>query len=1284
MNNTKEQFLLQWNTRSVVSHWAEFKQYIINKKPLIAAIQETYFLDSDAYNYNFNIRGYSLYWNNVNSKPRRGGSALYISNKLIHTQIKYNSPLNYVAATVKIAQRDINVVSIYLSPSEEFNEQQLDNFVQQIPSPKIIIGDFNAQHRAWGCDTDTTRGTRLLKVTDKHDLICINNSTPTCYTLRQGKQILSVIDLAFVSQDIVTMFTSHVQIDTYFSDHFPIHINVETLTHTNPTRIPKWNLRKADWDSFREHVDTCINNSRSTISNTSNIRNTQDTISNTSNVSNTQVNISNSNVSDTDPMTTFLNTVRVAAETNIPKTRENPEYKHAPWWNIECQHAIAKRRRALRRCRKCPCIKHEKELREAQRNTKAVIQEAKKNGWETFSSNFNRFTPLSKIWSMIKCFKNKHTPTYKLPYLVINNQHFSQPKEVATQFALHFASISSHNNYTSTQHNSLDNIIQTHIDIPDAVDHYNHLFTEYELKLAITKCGNTSVGPDDLAYPFFKQLSQQSITEFLKLINSLWVNGDFPNEWRESILIPIIKKNKIQTDPASFRPISLSSCASKIVERMVNNRIRVYLEANNILSKHQNGFRPAHSTADNILHIIDNIQHAFLNNQVVAALFLDLKAAFDKVHHTALKIKLKQVGIQGRMYTYISNFLQNRSIKVRIGNEYSDNVAMEHGVPQGSPLSPTLFLILINDVFQNINNATFNIKYSMYADDLAIWTCHHSVDQAAHRLQIAVNEISKWCNKWGVQIAPNKSATMTFSHQQKHIKPRIPISINGEIIPIVNHFKYLGITLDRRLTFAEHINDLIQRCARRINIIKCIAGTDWGADRRTLARLYTSLIRSVLDYNAFLLINISNTLVTKLETIQNASLRIITGALKTTPIMNLQIDANFPSLQRRREYQLLRFYGKSLSRPRTTSFEIFTNLPTEEMITHRQFKYPTIRLKIKQLLRDLKISPPNLTQTPPLREFWMLPDIDTEILFDDNKKDITKQEILNIFHQYKEEYNHFEYIYTDGSKSEEKTGAAFYHRGFSQSFRLSNLHSVYSAELHAISLALSYCINKKFQQAIICTDSNSATQALAQKHNNAHPTVHQINNKIQQITNMGKTIKILWIPGHVGIHGNEKADEAAKLSLQNPERNNIPIPLNDFLSLIHEKHLQSVQFDWDVNPHPFLHPIKPKAQYWPSTNQNTRRKETILARLRTGHTRLTHSYITDGETPTACQTCNRRYNVKHVLLHCPQYDGARQKLIRHANAKHETFNLQFILGDCQENIELLFSFLEETKLEHFI
>ena len=121
--------------------------------------------------------------------------------------------------------------------------------------------------------------------------------------------------------------------------------------------------------------------------------------------------------------------------------------------------------------------------------------------------------------------------------------------------------------------------------------------------------------------------------------------------------------------------------------------------------------------------------------------------------------------------------------------------------------------------------------------------------------------------------------------------------LNNQIIPQVKTFKYLGLTLDRRLTFNAHIENLKKRCSRRINVLKCIAGREWGADRRTLLRLYTSLIRPILEYNAFLFSDISQTLSLKLESIQNTSLRIITGAFKTTPIINLNVETNIPPLQ---------------------------------------------------------------------------------------------------------------------------------------------------------------------------------------------------------------------------------------------------------------------------------------------------------------------------------------------------------------------------------------------------
>ena len=210
------------------------------------AIQETRFTDTDLDKDRLTLFGYSLYCDNVNTKPRRGGSALYVSNNLLHYQIFFDSPLNYVAINVKFAQREMLVISIYLPPSVTFREQ-LDQLLQQISSPCLILGDFNAHHLAWGCHTTNTRGTSLHSLLDKHHLVYLNDATPTYQCYRAGQASSSVIDLSLASPQIATSFTSEVQHDRYFSDHYPIHLILEIPSgQTNFNFLPRWNFNRAD------------------------------------------------------------------------------------------------------------------------------------------------------------------------------------------------------------------------------------------------------------------------------------------------------------------------------------------------------------------------------------------------------------------------------------------------------------------------------------------------------------------------------------------------------------------------------------------------------------------------------------------------------------------------------------------------------------------------------------------------------------------------------------------------------------------------------------------------------------------------------------------------------------------------------------------------------------------------------------------------------------------------------------------------------------------------------
>ena len=777
MNSSHPEFFLQWNTSSLISHWGEFKNYILHNKPLIAAIQETHFIDSDSVNYNFNIRNYCLYTDNVNSTHRRGGSALYVSNTLFHHQINLDTTLNVVAIKVKIAQLDLTVLSVYLSPSSQISPDLIFELFSQISTPCLILGDFNARHITWGCTNNNTRGTQLYNIMNDLNLIHINNLLPTCTQVRNGQASHSVIDLAITNPRIATLFTQYIADDTLFSDHFPIHYQLEVPSgQANFNFLPRWNFRKADWTSFQNHIDASISSS------------------------------------PPPDINSFLNQILASAHQNIPHTHPPSGHRNAPWWNSECQRAVALRRRAMRAFRRCICREHDEQARRARFEAGEIIEKAKKEGWESFSNNFNRFTPISKIWSMIKCFSNKIAPRYKIPHLHINNIHYLLPLEAATQFAQHYASVSSSQQYTQQLTTTLDSTLANLSFHSDNTERYNSPFTLHELTLAIQKSGDTSVGPDQIAYSFFKNLSESGLTTLLTTLNHLWENNTYPSSWRSSTLIPILKPRKTPSDPCSYRPISLTSCASKIVERMVNGRIRTYLDSNNLLSAHQNGFRPGRSTSDSLVQLIDSVQRGFQAKSYTIAVFLDLKSAFDKVNKTALLIKLHNTGFRGRLANFVQGFLKDREFNVRCGNTYSPTFKQDHGLPQGSVFSPTLFLIMINDLFTSVSP---DIKYSIYADDVTIWFTHYYISAARTEIQMALDQIEIWCRKWGLLLSPQKTVALIFYHNMPNKLPRDPLTVNGTTIEYVKKYKYLGVTLDRALNFSKHFEDIQRRCSKK-------------------------------------------------------------------------------------------------------------------------------------------------------------------------------------------------------------------------------------------------------------------------------------------------------------------------------------------------------------------------------------------------------------------------------------------------------------------------------------
>ena len=252
--------------------------------------------------------------------------------------------------------------------------------------------------------------------------------------------------------------------------------------------------------------------------------------------------------------------------------------------------------------------------------------------------------------------------------LSVNGRIIDDTLEVGNVLGQYFSSISSHENYPESFRARAESIARTLPDFEsDNSECYNELFTTSELTASIQRCGNTSMGPDKLHYGFFKHIEKTHYDAILKLFNAIWEDGWFPADWSHSYIIPILKPGKPASDPQSYRPIQLTSCMGKIMERMIAERLKWYIENQGMLSNYQCAFRRARCTADHIVRLESEIRHGFCYHKYTLAVFLDFKSAYNLVSTSALLLKMHSLGFRGRLMNFVQNYLSGRTFQVKSG-----------------------------------------------------------------------------------------------------------------------------------------------------------------------------------------------------------------------------------------------------------------------------------------------------------------------------------------------------------------------------------------------------------------------------------------------------------------------------------------------------------------------------------------------------------------------------------------------------------------------------------------
>ena len=533
-----------------------------------------------------------------------------------------------------------------------------------------------------------------------------------------------------------------VHTDRLGSDHFPICISYpEDISRVEPSHT--YNIKKADWNLYTRYAN----------------------IQTDTNSTNTDSKYSN-----------ILNGIKHAADLSIPKHSPyiNGKIK-VPWWTTECRTALNQRNKTFRHFKNHPTQENFINYKKAQAEAKKVIKEAKRKSWREFISNINRNTTRADCWNTIRVIKGKKCKV-GARYLKIRGKMVMNQRIIANEIAHKIQANSSNNNCTNTFLQRKKNLEYTTPNFNTRTEsEYNKPFEYHELEKVLNKVKGTSPGPDGIRYEMIKHLNIENKNALLNFYNDIWKKRELPTQWEEAIIIPILKPGKDSLDPDSYRPIALTNCLCKILERLVNNRLLYVLEKQRIINPYQSGFRRKRCTHDNTTILEHDIKQALTNKQSVLTVFLDMHKAYDMAWRRGILEKLYELGFRGNLPIFINNLISHRTFRVRIGNTLSELYTQENGVPQGSVISPTLFMLLINDILKDTPQ---HIKYSLYADDIAIWSTHHDINIAKRDIQETLNTISNWQDTWGTRFSSNKSNLIIFTNKRKI--PKININIKGE------------------------------------------------------------------------------------------------------------------------------------------------------------------------------------------------------------------------------------------------------------------------------------------------------------------------------------------------------------------------------------------------------------------------------------------------------------------------------------------------------------------------
>lgn len=759
--------LIHTNIRSVRLHWDELMAVL---KDVLDEIDVLVLSETNLSNEEvcvFNINNFESIW--YNRQERRGGGVLVFVRKKWKVKVTPTSfqSAESVQISIRNAQRQIILLAVYRPPQlskHDFNTELAQWLQKNRERSVIIVGDINIDiSKNNGVVSDylsvmSEFGTvPLIREVTREEVYrdCVTRSCIDHVNVRycSGQCIGNVINEKIADHYFVTLVIR----DELRPD---VHQTVVSLNNTQVNQ----RIRTANWSDIRKLKDP--------------------------------------DVIYKQIVTTFKNIYELSRREVVVRRRK-PENV---WINSEIIELIKERQNAWRQYKKHPESAQKKGAYLVLRNKVTSLIRLTKRAY--FWNKFAECKDPASKWKLInQMMGRKARPN--VDETIINNFGTAQSStEIASKFNTEFLESVNSLCGDTRLNGTRDYQVRSSNSI-----YFPEITEDDVLKIVKGMKSNKAVGYDGIRPRDIKENIDILSGCLTDLFNRIFETGVVPGDMKTAVIRPLYKKGS-KDDVLSYRPVSVLSSLSYIMEKYVSIKLVEFLEKMNILSDHQYGFRAKKSTIQLLEDFNDTVNSALDKGWLSVSLFIDFSRAFETINHSILLERLYSMGIRGPLHVWFKGFLHNRQQTVKINGTFSERLSLLHGVPQGSVLGPLLFILYVNELSQIPLEGTL----FQFADDTALVVSQHRYDTAIEIIKNDIRKLMRWYRGSQIVVNAEKTKIIVFRHPHKTIG-NLQVRIHGDNceclncpqIQCVNTIKYLGLYLDSNMKWHTHVEHVCKK-----------------------------------------------------------------------------------------------------------------------------------------------------------------------------------------------------------------------------------------------------------------------------------------------------------------------------------------------------------------------------------------------------------------------------------------------------------------------------------------